>query len=61
MNQADNGAIEERLAGLERGVKRGKRAVTATVALLALLIAWSVAARSGNARAAVSGAREPRR
>jgi hypothetical protein len=28
MNETDSGAIEERLALLERGVKRGKRATT---------------------------------
>ena len=56
MNEADNGVIEERLARLERGVKRGKRATTATMGLLVLLIAWSVAARGGKARAADSGA-----
>ena len=55
MNEADSDAIEERLARLERGVKRGKRATTATMVLLVLLIAWSFAARSGKARAADSG------
>ena len=52
------GAIEDRLERLERGVKRGKRAPTATMVLLVLLIAWSVAARNGKARAAGSGARD---
>ena len=56
MNEADSCAIEERLARLERGVKRGNRATTATMVLLVLLIVWSVAARSGKARAADSGA-----
>jgi hypothetical protein len=56
MDEADSSAIEERLARLERGVKRGKRAATTTMVVLVLLIAWSVAARSGKARAAGSGA-----
>jgi hypothetical protein len=47
----DSGAIEERLARLERGVKRGKCAARATMVLLVLLIGWSAAARSGKARA----------
>jgi hypothetical protein len=34
MNEADSSGIEERLARLERGVKRGKRATTATMGLL---------------------------
>src|SRR5216684_2959856 len=55
MNEADSDTIEERLARLERGVKRGKRATTATMVLLVLLIAWSFAARSGKVRAADSG------
>src|SRR5260370_34865676 len=36
MNEADSDAIEERLARLERGGKRGKRPQPATVGLLAL-------------------------
>ena len=59
MNEADSAAIEQRLARLERDVKRAKRATTATMGLLALLIAWSVAARSGMARAAGSSATGP--
>jgi hypothetical protein len=43
MNEADSNEIEERLARLERRVNRGKRATTATMGLLVLLIAWSVA------------------
>lgn len=55
MHETDSGAIEERLARLERRVKRTRRAATATMVLLASLIAWSVAARSGKAQAAGSG------
>jgi hypothetical protein len=54
MNEADT--IEERLVRLERGIKRSERAATATMVLLVSLIAWSVAARSGKAQAAGSGA-----
>lgn len=56
MNEANSAAIEERLARLERGVKRSKRTATATMVLLVSLIAWSAAARSGKAHAAGSGA-----
>jgi hypothetical protein len=42
-NEADCGAIEERLARLERGVKRGKRAATPKMVRQVFLIAWSVA------------------
>ena len=56
MEEAGSGAIEQRLARLERGVKRGKRATTAMMVLLVLLIAWSGAARSRKARAADSSA-----
>lgn len=52
------GAIEERLARLELRVKRGKRVATATMVLLVVLSAWSVAARGGKAHAAGSGARD---
>jgi hypothetical protein len=53
MNEADSNEIEERLARLERRVNRGKRATTATMGLLVLLIAWSVAARNGKAECPV--------
>src|SRR6202162_1149801 len=48
MNEADSDAIEERLARLERVVKRGKRATTATMGLLGLLIGWGCAGRRGK-------------
>ena len=50
------GAVEERLAHLERGLKLGKRG--AAMVLLVLLVAWSFATRSGWARAANSGAKD---
>ena len=56
MNEANSAAIEERLARLERRVKRSKRTATVTMVLLASPIAWSATARSGKARAAGSAA-----
>ena len=55
MNEATSKAIEERVVRLEREIKRGKRATTAGMALLALVIVWGAAARSGRAGAADSG------
>jgi hypothetical protein len=39
MNEATSGAVEERLARLERGIKHGKRVTAAMMVLLVLLIA----------------------
>jgi hypothetical protein len=58
MNEANSGAIEERLARLERGVKLCKRAATATMVLLVSLIVWSVATSSGRVWLGGSGARD---
>jgi hypothetical protein len=52
MNETDTGTIEERLARLERGLKRGKRAVTAMMVLLAFLLVWNGVMRGGKVHAA---------
>ncbi len=56
MNENDLRAIEERFTRLEREVRLWKRAATATIVLLAAMIAFSPTPRTREARAADSSA-----
>jgi hypothetical protein len=58
MNAIDIVTIEERIARLERRVRRGSRIATAMMLLLALLIAWNVLAYTGRAWLAGWGAKD---